>query len=250
MSKPTTRPEFKLWCLRKLGFPVVNINVDNGQVEDRIDEAIAYYRDYHHLASERVFLKHVLTAEDIANKYVTVPDHVTSITKIMDPGMQMGSGGSLTNVRYQFMMSEVFNLASGSTIPTTSYFMAMRHIESINYVFGPQFSFRFNKHSGICYIDTDWSQRAVGEVMVFDTYRALDPRVIKDMWNDWWLQRYTVALIEQQWGRNLSPFAQVTLLGGVQLDGQGLLSRAEETLRKLEEEVVQKFSLPPIPRIA
>lgn len=253
MSKPTTRTEFKFWCLRRLGYPVININIDRQQVEDRIDEAIEYWKSYHHLASERIFLKHELTQTDIDRKYIEVPEHIIGISQILDPGMQMGSGkgdSAFTNVRYQFMMSEVFNLTSSAVIPSASYFMAMRHVESINYIFGPQFSFRFNQHSGIVYIDTDWSQRSAGNMLVFDCYRALDPTTVSALWKDWWLQRYACALLERQWAMNVSPFTEIALLNNVRLDGASMLARAEEKISKLEEEVVHKFSLPPIPRIA
>ena len=71
MSSPITRDQFKENCLRRLGKPVIEINVDDDQVEDRIDEALRYYWDYHFDGSEKIYYKYQVTEQDKINKYIT-----------------------------------------------------------------------------------------------------------------------------------------------------------------------------------
>jgi hypothetical protein len=55
------RRELINWCLRKLGAPVIDINLDEDQIEDRIDEALRYFRDYHFDGVERCYLHYQIT---------------------------------------------------------------------------------------------------------------------------------------------------------------------------------------------
>ena len=64
MARPNTRASFKEYCLRSLGKPVIDINVDEDQIEDRIDEAVQYFSQYHTDGVERMYLKYKVTAED------------------------------------------------------------------------------------------------------------------------------------------------------------------------------------------
>ena len=77
MAKPTTRSALQDHCLRALGAPVIEINVDEDQIEDRTDDALQFYQEYHSDAVVRDYLKHQLTATDITNSYITVSDNVT-----------------------------------------------------------------------------------------------------------------------------------------------------------------------------
>jgi hypothetical protein len=64
MAKPNTRSTLKDYCLRNLGKPVIDINVDEDQIEDRIDEAVQYFCQYHTDGVERMYLKYKVTADD------------------------------------------------------------------------------------------------------------------------------------------------------------------------------------------
>lgn len=64
MAVPTSRSEFKEYCLRSLGKPVIEINVDDDQVDDRIDEALKYYWDYHYDGSERIYFKYRISGNE------------------------------------------------------------------------------------------------------------------------------------------------------------------------------------------
>jgi hypothetical protein len=83
MATPTSRTEFKEYCLRKLGKGVIQINVSPDQVEDRVDDAIEYFQDYHSDAITRTYVKHQITQTDIDNEYITVDDSVTSVLRVL-----------------------------------------------------------------------------------------------------------------------------------------------------------------------
>jgi len=65
MAIPSTRETLKQYCLRNLGKPVIDINVDDDQVEDRLDEALQYFAQYHSDGIERMYLKYKVTADDV-----------------------------------------------------------------------------------------------------------------------------------------------------------------------------------------
>src|SRR5210317_516986 len=107
MALPINRLEFKQWCLRKLGAPVIEINVDDDQVEDRIDEAIAYWNDYHFDGTQRVFLKHQVTQEDKDNGYIPVPDNIIGIVNIFPITSSFFSSSGMFSAQYQFALNNL-----------------------------------------------------------------------------------------------------------------------------------------------
>ena len=65
MAIPSSRTTFKEYCLRNLGKGVIDINVSDDQAEDRIDEALQYFAQYHYDGVERMYLKHEITQADV-----------------------------------------------------------------------------------------------------------------------------------------------------------------------------------------
>ena len=192
MAKPQTREQFKQFCLRQLGAPVIDVNVDDEQVEDRIDEALQYFRDYHFDGTERVFYKHVLTATDKANGYISLPDNIVGVVRIFDIGSSYQTT-NLFSIRYQMHLNDLFDFSSTSYV---NYVMAMTHIESLEQIFVGRQPIRFHKHTNKLYIDVDYSFIETGNYIIVDGYRTIDPDVYSDIWNDRWLQRYAGCLIK------------------------------------------------------
>jgi len=241
MAVPNTRESFKAYCLRRLGSPVIDINVDDEQVEDRIDEALKYYQDYHFDGTERVFYKHVVTQTDKDNKYITIPEAIIGINSILDIGSQT-SVNSLFSVRYQMHMNDMFDVSASSMAP---YVMAMRHIETMQEIFVGKKQIRYNRHVNKLHIDMDWTDDVEnGHYIIVDCYSITDPEVYTDVWGDRWLTRYTTALIKRQWGSNLSKFEGLQLPGGITFNGQKIYDDAETEIAKLEEEMIFSYSLP------
>ena len=243
MTVPTTRAEFKAYCLRRLGDPVIDINVDDEQIEDRIDEALFYFRDYHFDGSERILLKVQVDATDIANGYLTLPQTVIGVHSILDIGAGTAqSSSSLFNLNYQFRMNDFQNIYSASYVP---YVFAMQHIATMQEMFVGKKPIRYNRHVNKLHIDMDWeSNVSIGDYIIVDCYAYTDPDEYADVWGDRWLSRYATALIKRQWGDNMSKFEGMQLPGGVQFSGRIIREEAQTELDKLEEEMIVSYSLP------
>jgi hypothetical protein len=240
MAQPTTRDEFKEWCLRKLGKPVIEINVDDDQVEDRIDESLSYYWDYHFDGAERTFLKHQLTADDITNQYITVAENIIGVVNLFDIGDAL-SVNNLFNIRYQFALNDMFDLSS---YRLQEYMMAMQHIQFIEEMLVGKQPIRYNRHINRLYIDMDWQRVNVDDYIVAECYKIVDPTVYADVYKDRWLQNYTSAKIKYQWGSNLTKFNGMQLPGGVTFNGEQILQDARDEIQRLEEDMITSYSLP------
>lgn len=241
MATPTTREEFKENCLRRLGKPVIEINVDDDQVDDRIDQALAYYNDYHFDGSQKSFLKHVVTADDKTNGYITVSDTNTiGVVNMFDIG-DATSTNNLFNVRYQIALNDLYDLSRYDLVPFYMNFQNIRFIEEI--LVGKQ-PLRFNRHVNRIYVDMDWEKVNVGNYMIFEVYLKTDPDTYSDVWGDRWLLEYTTALIQIQWGNNLSKFTGLSLPGGVQFNGTDIQSQGLQEKQRLEDEMISAYSLP------
>ena len=245
MANPTTRVELKNYCLRRLGYPVLDINVDEDQLQDRIDDALEYYRDYHYDGAEKVYLKHVVTAADITNEYIPVPATVTSIVGIFDIG-DAANTGNMFNARYQVHLSDLFDFASASLAP---YVAAMTHLQALEELLVGKQPVRFNRHTDKLYIDMDWGKVTVGNYIVVECYKYLDPAVYASVWGDQWLRSYTTALIKRQWGENLKKFEGMQLPGGVTFNGQTIWQEAMDEITKMEDAVQSGFGVPPMDMI-
>lgn len=241
MAKPISREDLKQYCLRNLGAPVVDINVDNEQLEDRIDEAIAYYRDYHFDGTEHVYFSHEVTRADQINGYITVPDEIIGVTGCFVLGGTY-SVNNLFNVRYQIHLNDLYNMLQSSVVP---YVMAMTHVNLLEEVFVGKQPIRYNRHTNQVFIDTSWEDKVpIDSYVILDTYRVVDPDEYTDMYSDRWLLRYTTQLFKRQWGENLKKFEGLQLPGGITFNGQKIWEEASEALIKLEDEMISSYSLP------
>jgi hypothetical protein len=241
MAIPSTRSELKEYALRKLGKPVIEINVDDDQLEDRVDEALKYYQDYHFDGTERTFLKHAVTADDKTNSYITITDSKTiGIVNIFDIG-DATSTNNLFNIKYQISLNDLYDLSSRDMVPYFMNMMNLRHIEEM--LVGKQ-PIRYNRHQNILHVDMDWGKVAVGDYMIAEVYKIIDPETYPDVYGDRWLLRYVTALVKIQWGSNLSKFVGMQLPGGVQFNGEQILQQGMEEKNHLEEEMISSYSLP------
>ena len=240
MAIPSSRSELKEHCLRRLGKPVVDINVDNEQVEDRIDEALLYYRDYHFDGCERVLLKHQITAQDKTNKYITLDDSYIGVVGVFDVGDSTQTS-NLFNVRYQIHLNDLFDFSSSSYV---SYVTAMRHVAHLEEIFVGKQPIRFNRHTNKVNIDMSWTDVTVGNYLIIDCYKVTDPNTYSDVWGDRWLTQYSTALIKRQWGENLKKFEGLQMPGGLTFNGQKIWEESIEEIRRLEDEMISSYSLP------
>lgn len=265
MATPSTRETLKQYALRSLGKPVIEINVDNDQVEDRIDEAVQFYVQYHYDGIRRTYLKYKLTAADKtrlqaptptsesvtqdavtttwyeSNNFLVVPETVISVINIFP--FSDKANMNLFDVRYQLRLNDLYDFASTSII---NYDMVLRHLDFLDQILVGIKPIRFQQHDNRLYIDMDWvHDLEVGEFLIIDCYRKLDPTTYTDVFNDQWLKRYVTALFKKQWGANLSKFDGVTMIGGVKLNGEKIYTDAITDVEKLEKEIRDSFELAP-----
>ena len=239
----TTRQNLIDYCLRRLGSPVTEINVDDDQVSDRIDDAIEFFQEYHFDGVEKVFLKHTITQTDIDNEYIDVVDPIISVLRVLPiPNFNSFQTGFF-NEEYQLRLQDLENFRSSTMI---DWAMSQVNFSLVTHLFSIQPTLLFNRKQNKMYLETDWANKfEVGTIIIIEAYRALDPVTYTEVYNDMFLKKYATALIKQQWGSNLKKFTGVTLPGGITLDGQTIFSEATEEINKIEEEMSLKYELPP-----
>ena len=266
MAIPSTKATLKSYCLRALGDGVIDINVSDDQVDDRLDEALQYFAQYHYDGIERMYLKHQITQAELdraltnattsvtdktdssisadwleGKGFIPVPDTVVAVVKVF-PLTDTGGGGSLFDVRYQLRLNDLYDFSSVSVM---HYRMTMDNLDFLEHILVGETPIRFNQHQNRLYLDMDWQNDMVaGEYLIIEWYRKLDPDSYTDIYDDIYLKRYATTLIKKQWGANLSKFNGVAMLGGVTMNGENIYSQAIEEQNKLEEQIQMAFELP------
>jgi len=241
MAVPTSRATFKEYCLRKLGKPVIEINVDDDQIDDRIDECIRYYWDYHFDGTEKTYYKHLITDQTKIDKYVTLPENIIGAIRVFQIGDPSVRASDMFNIRYQIALNDLYQLTTVSLLP---YYMAMQHLGTITELLVGQQPIRYNRHTNKLHVDMDWTKIDVGQFLLVEAYEVIDPDTYTNAWGDRWLQEYTTQKIKYQWGSNLTKFTGMVLPGGVQFNGEKILDDAEKAIEKLEQEMISSYSLP------
>ena len=262
MAIPNTKATLKEYCLRALGKPVIDINVDDDQVDDRIDEAVQYFCQYHSDGVERMYLKYQVTADDVTrmtadtsesiteggvtttwkqgNNFLVVPETVISVVNVFP--LSDRANLNIFDVKYQLRLNDLYDFSSTSIV---HYEMTMKHLDFLDHILVGEKPMRFNHLSNKLFLDMDWKNDiTTGEFLIFEVYRRLDPATSTDMFDDLYLKRYTTALIKRQWGQNLSKFNGTAMLGGVTLNGPELFSTAIAEQQKLEEEIRLNYEEP------
>ena len=241
MAVPTSKATFKEYCLRKLGKPVIEINVDDDQIDDRIDECIRYYWDYHFDGTEKTYYKQAVTDQIKSDKYITLPENIIGAIRVFQIGDPSIRASDMFNIRYQIALNDLYQLTTVSLLP---YYMAMQHLGTITELLVGQQPIRYNRHTNKMYVDMDWTKIDVGHVLLVEAYEVIDPDTYTNAWGDRWLQEYTTQKIKYQWGSNLTKFSGMVLPGGVQFNGEKILDDAEKAIEKLETEMISSYSLP------
>ena len=244
MARPTTREEFKAYCLRRLGDGVIDINVSDAQVDDRIDDAVSYWWDYHADGTEEIFLKHQITQTDIDNGYIPVPDNIIGAVDLLDIGSAVYTSDTWTaNNSFNVWLEDMQYINDFSL---SSYYMTLQRIQEIQKMFSTNPTYRYNRHLNKLHIDTDWGLNLeLGNWIVVRAFQILpDDDSVADLWKDIWLSEYTTALIKYQWGSNLSKFEGLQLPGGVTFNGQTIKDEAREDIERMKGEMLDNYAMP------
>ena len=275
MSKPSTRQQLIDYCLRRLGAPVLEINVDDDQIDDLVDDAIQYFNERHYDGVEKMYLKYKITSDDVSrgrasgtsgvgivtttgtstivgsattfsfyenSNYIQVPDSVIGIERIFKFDTSSISGG-MFSIKYQLFLNDLYYFNS---VELLQYSMVKSYLEDIDFLLTTDKQVRFNKRQDRLYLDIDWSSQAANEFIVIECYRALDPASFSQIYNDSFVKQYLTALIKRQWGQNLIKFQGVKLPGGTELNGRQLYDDALRDLEEIKQRMSLEYELPPM----
>ena len=248
MAIVTTRTELEEYCLRKLGAPVIDINVADEQIDDRIDEALEVYQEYHSDATVKTYFKHLVTAADVTNKYIPVPDNIIFVTHLFPLRPGSSSSAGMFDIKYQMMLNDMINL--NNFTGGLDYFVQMKqYLDLINMTLNGTPQVSYQRRQNRLHIFGDFSDRDIkeGDYLVAECYALVDPSTTsgtKSIFNDMWLKMYATALIKRQWGSNLMKFEGMTLPGGVMLNGRQIYDDANIEIQQLDEKLRLEFELP------
>ena len=238
---PTTRDTFKSYCLRKLGYPVIEINVSDEQVDDRLDDAIQKFTEYHFDGSEEQFIMYTVTSSDVTNGFITIPDSIFMVADVLPSTSGVISDGGIFNVEFQLLQSDMNNRAGIYGGGGVSDFYIMKdNLELLNRVLSAKNTFHFNRKTNRVHIKN--AIKTVGEIIILRAYTKLDvdtngDQIFGDVYNDEWLKNYATALIKRQWGENMGKFSGVQLPGGITMNGMEIKQEAKEEIKELEDEL-------------
>ena len=260
MASPNSRQSLIEYSLRQLGAPVVDINVDWQQCEDRVDEGLQYFVERHFDGVEKVFFKYQVTAQDIQNQYISTENisyandldgptgkDIVSVVKVMQFGRFTNI--NMFDVRYQLALTDYFginrNLSGTYSMGLASYDVTKRYIKLIEDLFQPEKAIVFSKVTNKLHLNMNWSQEvSVGDYLVIQAYAALNPETYTEIFNDRYLKRYLTALIKRQWGANMAKFEGVALPGGIVMRGGQIYAEAVAEIAQIEAEMLSAYEYP------
>ena len=280
MAQPASRSEFKNYCLRQLGAPVLEINVADEQIDDIIDDSLQYFHERHFDGVMRTYLKYQVTQDDIDrgkgpgqsgvlgittttatstidgatmqfdweenSNYLQVPPSVIGIEKVFhfDGSQSMSSG--MFSIKYQLFLNDIYFWGAMEML---TYNMTRTYLADLEFALTTQKQFRFNQRMDRLYLDISWGELTAGDYLVIDCFRTLDPNDYTRVWNDSFLKKYTTALLKKQWGQNLIKFQGVKLPGGVELNGREIYEDGVKELEIIREMMSNTYELPPLDMI-
>jgi len=275
MSQPATRQQLIDYCLRRLGAPVLEINLADEQIDDLVDDALQYFQERHFDGVERMYLKYKITETDInrgkgsgtngvgivtttgtsnisgigtttfnfyeSSNFIQVPDSVIGIEKVFKFDTSSISGG-MFSIKYQLFLNDLYYFNS---VELLQYAMVKSYLEDIDFLLTTDKQIRFNKRQNRMYLDIDWNSQSKDTFIVIDCYRILNPNDFTKVYNDSFLKKYLTALMKRQWGQNLIKFRGVKLPGGIELNGREIYEDAERELTELRQRMSMDYELPP-----
>ena len=245
MANPNSRATLIDYAKRKLGDPVIEINVDEDQLEDRVDEALQYYQEFHSDATLRTFLKHQVTATDISNEYITLSADITFVSKLCPISSSFNNSFNFFDIKYQMMLNDIADMQNFAG-DLAYYEQLQQYLSLLDMKLNGHPQIQFARRQNRLYIHGDFADQDVqaGEFIIAEVYKIIDPNAHTSIYNDRWLKEYTTALIKQQWGMNLIKFEGMQLPGGVVLNGRQIYDDATTDLERLRELIRIEHEMP------
>ena len=274
--QPSSRTDFKTYCLRKLGAPVLEVNLASEQCEDLIDDALQMFQERTFDGAAQTYLKYKVTQADIDrgkgpgstdvvgittttatstvgitstfsyeenNNFLQIPPEVLGVTKIFHFDGSNTITNNMFSVKYQLFLNDVYFWGSTELL---SYAMTKTYLEDINFLLTTEKQIRFNKRQDRLYLDLDWDSLTVDDWLIIDCYRLIDPSDFGRVWNSQFLKEYATALMKRQWGQNLLKFNGVKLPGGIELNGRQIYDDGQKDIDTIMEKMSNTYELPPL----
>jgi len=243
MASPTSRQTLIDYCLRRLGSPVIEINVDTDQVEDRVDDAVALFREYHDDATVRIFLKHQVTQTDIDNGYIPISADIPFIRRVM-PLNPTYSNVNMFDIRYQMMLNSLgdfMQFAGGMSY----YYQLEQYLDYLDNLLTGQPITTFSRNQNRLYLHGNFEDKdvLVDQYIIAECFQLVDDATY-NIWDDIFLRDYTTQCIKQQWGANLIKFEGMQLPGGVTMNGRQIYDDATAEMQRLEEKLRLEHEMP------
>lgn len=240
MSIPVSRQQFADVIMRRLGAPVIKINVDPQQVDDAIDRSLLFWGNYYTEGTQLTYFKIQVTEQIQQQEMFPLPENVIGAVEVFPMGAIIGTG-NIFNIQYQIALNDLYTLTSQSIVP---YFMAFQHVQLLEEILVGIKPVRWNRYEGNLHIDMDWGQVAVGSWIIVKAYQLMDPTVYPSIWQDFWLQEYCEAQVGILWGNNLSKFSGIQMPGGITLNGDKIIARYEQKKAELEHKLMYELGTP------
>ena len=281
MAQPSSRQTLIDYCKRQLGAPVLEINVANEQIDDLVDDALQYWHERHYDGFSQVYLKYKITQEDkdrgrapsgesategvvtttanatIAGQsksfsftensnYLQVPSDIIGIQKIFKFDGTNTAVSNMFSIKYQMFLNDIYYWGTSEVL---SYAMTKTYLEDIDFLLSTEKQIRFNQRMDRLYLDIDWGGVSVGDYIVIDCFRLVNPNDFSKVWNDSFVKKYLTMLLKKQWGQNLIKFQGVKLPGGVELNGRQIYDDAVKEIDDLMEKMSNTYEIPPLDMI-
>ena len=281
MAQPSSRQSLIDYCKRKLGAPVLEINVADEQVDDLVDDALQFFNERHFDGVTQIYLKYQITQGDIDrgrapggnsatagivtttatativgtpttftykenSNYIQIPPSIIGINKIFKFDGANTATSNMFSLKYQLFLNDMYSLGSTELL---SYAMARTYLEDIDFLLSTDKQIRFNQRMDRLYLDVDWASVNADDYLVIDCSRLLDPNDFTRVYNDSFLKQYLTSLIKRQWGQNLIKFQGLKLPGGVELNGRQIYDDAQKEIDVIMERMSNTYELPPLDMI-
>lgn len=241
-NKITSYTDFVQYVLKALGAPVVNVEVADEQIIDRITDALQKYLEEHYDSVQEFYWLYKITSTDVTNGYVQLTPDVLDITEILVKSSASNYDiDGLDDPQYQFFQN--YWTMGASNTGLIYYEMTMQELRVIQQLLNPETHFAWRSRERKLYL---YKQLKAGNTIAIRGNRMLDPETDSCIWDSSWLKRYAIALVGIQWGTNLSKFGNIPSSGGITINATEILQRYTSEKESLETEFLNKYTEPPL----